>query len=141
MYDIKLKSFVQRGLSHEMTAVQHYLTQSSLCKEWGMIDESNVFANEAKEELEHAQRLINFLLSMGMTANATELKSVPATKSLKDILRVDWHIENEVVDLYLNASQYCLKIQNKKGFELFNKLYEEEKHHLNSIENWMSKLN
>jgi bacterioferritin len=106
-----------------------------------MIDESNVFANEAKEELEHAQRLINFLLSMGMTANATELKSVPATKSLKDILRVDWHIENEVVDLYLNASQYCLKIQNEKGFELFNKLYEEEKHHLNSIENWMSKLN
>jgi len=141
MYDIKLKSFVQRGLSHEMTAVHHYLTQSSLCKEWGMIDESNVFANEAKEELEHAQKLINFLLSMGMTANATELKSVPATKSLKDILRVDWHIENEVVDLYLNASQYCLKIQNEKGFELFNKLYEEEKHHLNSIENWMSKLN
>jgi hypothetical protein len=43
--------------------------------------------------------------------------------------------------LYLNASQYCLKIQNEKGFELFNKLYEEEKHHLNSIENWMSKLN
>lgn len=137
----KLSWYLRRGLEHEMSAIQYYTTQSNLCKIWGLESAASKFEEEAKEEFDHASRLINFMLKLGLTASTTQLKSIPKTKTLKEILIVDWQLEKDVIELYSDASQYCSNSGLVHGFELFNALLEEEKHHLRSIEKWMLELN
>ncbi len=140
MVDSRLIGYLKRGIDHEMSAIQYYTTQSNLCKLWGLDTEALKFEEEAKEEFEHASRLTNFLLTLGLTPSGSQLKSVPKTKSIKDVLSIDWRLEKEAVDLYFEASQYCQKIGNQQAFELFSQLCKEEEHHLQSIEKWMQQL-
>lgn len=140
MVDSKLISYLKRGITHEMSAIQYYTTQSNLCKLWGLDDESKIFEEEAKEEFEHASRLTNFLLTMGLTPSGSQLKPVSKTNNLKDVLAVDWQLEKEAVELYCEASQYCQRIGNSQAFDLFQQLKKEEEHHLQSIEKWLIEL-
>ncbi|MEJ6558777.1 MAG: ferritin-like domain-containing protein [Candidatus Thioglobus sp.] len=137
----KLSWYLRRGLEHEMSAIQYYTTQFNLCKIWGLESAASKFEEEAKEEFEHASRLINFMLKLGLTASATQLKSIPKTKTLKEILIVDWHLEKEVIELYKDASVFCQKQGLLEAYELFYTLLQEELSHLNSIEKWITKLN
>lgn len=136
----KLSWYLRRGLDHEMSAIQYYTTQSNLCRIWGLSTEAEKFENEAKEEFDHASRLINFMLKLGLTASNTQLKAIPKTRTLKEILIVDWQLEKEVVDLYSDASQFCQKNGLAQANELFSDLLKEEQHHLQSIEKWLTEL-
>lgn len=137
----KLSWYLRRALDHEMSAIQYYLTQSNLCTLWGLEAEALKFSEEANEEFDHASRIISFMLKLGLTATSTQLKAIPKTRTLKDILIVDWQLENEVVELYKDASLFCQKQGLLEAYELFHMLLQEEIGHLNSIEKWISELN
>lgn len=136
----KLSWYLKRGIDHEMSAIQHYSAQANMCYLWGLNNEAEKFKEEAEEEFEHASRLISFLLKIGLTPSDTQLKPVPNTKSLHDILIVDWQLEKEVVDLYSEAADFCQKNGLEEAFNLFNNLLKDELHHLKSIETWIQEL-
>jgi bacterioferritin len=136
----KLNGYLHRALDHEMAAVQQYLTQATLCGLWGLQEAAAKFQHEAEEELEHAQRLIRHMLTLGLLPNSTQLPAIRATHSLKDMLIADWHLEADVVHLYSEASQYCTRIGDEVGFKLFSDLLQEEREHLEWVELWLAEL-
>ncbi len=137
----KLTGYLHRAVSHEMAAVQQYLTQATLCELWGLADAARKLRQESEEELEHAQRLIRHMLSLGLLPNSTQLPAVRATHSLKDMLMADWQLEADAIHLYSEASQYCARIQNEVAYQLFAGLLQEEQEHLVSLESWLDDLN
>lgn len=138
--DPKLNGYLHRALNHEMAAVQQYLTQATLCGLWGLEEAATKFQNEAEEELEHAQRLIRRMLTLGLVPNNTQLPAIRATHSLKDMLIADWHLEEEVVHLYSEASRYSVRIGDAASFSLFDDLLQEERQHLEWVETWLAEL-
>ncbi len=138
--DPKLTGYLRRALSHEMAAVQLYLTQATLCELWGLPEAAGKLRHESEEELEHAQRLIRHMLGLGLLPNSTQLPAISVTHSLKDILMADWHMEAEAIHLYAEASQYCSRTRDESGFSLFNGILQEERDHLAWVESWLNDL-
>lgn len=138
--DLKLTGYLRRALNHEMAAVQQYLTQSVLCELWGMQDMANNFRAESSEELEHARRIISRMLTMGLLPNNTQLPSIRVTRSLRDMWMAAWHIEAEAVQLYAEASQYCMRIGDECSYHLFHGLMQEERQHLQEVEQALNAL-
>ncbi len=136
----KLNGYLHRALDHEMAAVQQYLTQATLCELWGLQEAATKFQQEAEEELEHAQRLIRHMLTLGLLPNSTQLPAIRATHSLKEMLVADWHLEADVVHLYSEASQYSVRIGDEVSFRLFDGLLQEEREHLAWVETWLAEL-
>ncbi len=123
-----------------MAAVQLYLTQSTLCELWGLQDVADKLRVESEEELEHAQRLIRHMLSMGLLPNNTQLPVVSPVHNLKDMFMVAWHLEAEAIHLYSEASQYSARMRDEASFALFDGLLQEEREHLDWVETWLHKL-
>lgn len=140
LMDPKLTGYLRRALSHEMAAVQLYLTQSTLCDLWGMPDMASKLRRESEEELGHAQRLTRHMLSLGLLPNSTQLPAVSATHNLEEMLIADWHLETDAIHLYSDASLYCARIGNDSGNALFTGLLQEEREHLQWIETRLGEL-
>ncbi len=138
LMDPKLSGYLSRALNHEMMAVQQYLTQYTLCDMWGLHQAAEKFRYESEDELTHAQRLISRMLSLGLMPNATQLSPVKAGHSLKEMLIADWHLENEAIRLYDEASRYAARIHDVESYELFTGLLQEEREHLQALERWLT---
>lgn len=140
LMDPKLSGYLTRALSHEMMAVQQYLTQCTLCNIWGLEQAADKFRYESEDELKHAQRLIGRMLSLGLLPNATQLPAVRVGRSLKDMLIADWHLEDEAIHLYAEASRYAARIRDDVSYKLFTGLLQEEREHLQDLESWLADL-
>jgi bacterioferritin len=136
--DPKLTGYLFRALNHEMAAVQQYLTQSTLCEMWGLEQAAGRFQSESKEELEHAQRLIRHMLSLGLVPNGAQLEVVRLGRSLKEMLQSDWRLEAEAIHLYDQASRYSARIGDEASVRLFTGILQEEREHLASLELWLA---
>ncbi len=138
--DPKLTGYLRRALNHEMAAVQQYLAHSALCELWGMDDLAEMFKHESKEELEHASRLIRHMLMLGLVPNNTQLPTVSATRSLREMWLANWRLEADIIHLYAEASQYCAKVGDEEAYRLFAELLQEERHHLQWVEAQLTAL-
>lgn len=130
--------YLTQALHHEMSAVQQYLTQSSLCELWGMSAEAANFRNEANEELVHANRLIQRMLVLGVAPNATQLAPVRPGRTLAEMLVLDRQLELDAVRLYHDAAVYCARFGDGESSQLFEELMHEEESHLRELDRMLA---
>lgn len=132
--DPRIIGFLNRALSHEMSAVQQYLMQAKLASFWGMAELSAHFRRDVDEELCHAEKLMERMLAYGAGANATQLMPVRLGHRLEDILQIDRVLEIEAVRLYEEAVQYCERTRNQHDRELFASILADEIAHLKELD-------
>ena len=63
--DAVIPGYLGRALSYELSAVQQYLSLSSLLTMRGVHEASERFRNEAQDELQHAERIIGRMVALG----------------------------------------------------------------------------
>ncbi len=61
----RVLGYLGRALSLELTAVQQYMTQASLVGLWGDEAAAERFREETVEEMRHAERIVQHMLSWG----------------------------------------------------------------------------
>ena len=132
--DARLVGYLQRALSHELSAVQQYLAQSALAGMWGVDDVSERLRADASEELTHAQWLIDQMLKLGVAPNSTQLSAVRPGRSIEEMLLIDRDIEIEVIRLYDEAAAYCERTRQPEPHALFVRLLSDEQGHLGDID-------
>ncbi|NEX23010.1 bacterioferritin [Thiorhodococcus mannitoliphagus] len=140
MVSPRVLGYLGRAMSHELSAVQQYLTHAGLAKLWGMDEVCEHFRREALEEQEHAERLTNRMLQLGAMPNASQLTPVRAGPSLIELLEADRLLELRAVELYREAAQYCALIGDTEDRALFHGLHDEELTHAREIETWLDRL-
>lgn len=135
----RVTGYLTDALSHEMGIVQQYLAQSRLCALWGLPEES-YFRREAGEELQHAGQLIEVLLKLGVSPNATRLAPARPGRNLFEMLIIDRQLEIEAIRLYGEAAEYCERFGNEAMTRFFIDLMRDEESHLGELDGMLENL-
>ena len=132
--------YLGRALSFEFSAVQQYLALARLFEMRGMQDAAKRFKNESQEELEHAERIINRMIALGVAPNASCLRPTKLGGSLVDLMQHAAQLEHEIVALYSQAVRFCIETQDHENRIFFEGLLKEEQHHAAEIESWRNQI-
>jgi len=138
--DEKVLGYLGSALSLELSAVQQYSTQARLVAAWGLNEAAASLDREAEEELRHANRIIDRMLELGVTPNASQLRPVKLAAYLTALLQINQQLESDIVQLYHSAAQYCASVGDHDNRVFFEELLKEEQQHHAKLENWVNRL-
>ena len=138
--DQRVLGYLGRALSLELSAVQLYSTQARLVATWGLAEPAERLKNESREEMEHADRIIARMLSLGVAPSASQLRPVRLGNSLQELLQHDLAFEHELTSLYSAATRHCAGIGDHDGRLFFETLLEEERSHGRELSQWIEGL-
>ena len=138
--DQKVLGYLGRALSLELSAVQQYTTQARLVATWGLSEAAASLRKEAEEELQHADRIIERMLAIGVAPNASQLRSVKLAADLFALLQINQQLEADIIQLYHSATQHCARVGDHDSRMFFEELLKEEQQHYAELETWLNRL-
>ncbi|QEP45113.1 bacterioferritin [Ectothiorhodospiraceae bacterium BW-2] len=132
--------YLGRALSLEFSAVQLYTAQARLVSGWGLLKDAERLAAEAKEEMEHIERIIARMLSVGVAPSASQLRPVRLGTQLAELVLVAIEFEQELVRFYSEAVSYCQTTPYSNDTLFFQQLLQEELNHSHELGQWYTQL-
>jgi bacterioferritin len=117
-----------------MTAVQQYLAQSVLARLWGDYALSSQLRREAVEELEHAERLMERLIVLGVAPSSGNLPPARLGRSVDDLLAADRVLEVDAVRLYDEALAHARRMRDADNAALLESILAEEIAHVRELD-------
>ena len=136
----RVLGFLGRALSLELSAVQQYMTQASLLEAWGQSDAAARFRRDTVEELQHAERLVQRMLTLGVCPGASQLQPVETARDLPGLLRIDAGLEADLIQHYAEAVRFCVLIRDSDNEAFFRALWQEEQQHGEDLTLWQRDL-
>ena len=125
--------WLARALNHEMGAVQQYLAQSVLARLWGDAELAARLRAEAIEELEHAERLMERQILLGVAPSGGQLPVVRLGRNAQELLAHDQLLEVQAVQLYADALMHAQRLRDQDSTALLGSLLAQERAHLEHI--------
>ena len=132
--DPRTLGWLNRALTHEMSAVQQYLAQSVLARLWGDQASSQTLRHEAVEELGHAERLMEHMIKLGVVPSAGNLPPARLGREMADLLKADHSLEVNAVRLYEEAVAHAKRMRDEESVKLLEGILAEEKAHVREID-------
>lgn len=129
-----------RALSLELTAVQQYLTQAVLVEHWGDSVSADRFRRETVEEMQHAERIVNRMIVLGVAPGASQLQPASHARDLAGLLRLVKILEDQLVAHYEEAFSFCQRVGDVDNQAFFHDLWLEERQHGEALETWLTSL-
>jgi bacterioferritin len=136
----RVLGYLGRALSLELTAVQQYMTQASLLELWGDKDAANRFREETVEEMQHAERIVQHMLSLGVAPAASQLQPVTHAPDLLGLLEQNAVLETQLIEHYAEATRFCALLRDQATEAFFQSLWDEEQHHGEELNAWLQEL-
>jgi bacterioferritin len=136
----RVLGYLGRALSLELSAVQQYMTQASLLSLWGQAAAAERFRLDTAEEMQHAQRLVEHMLLLGVAPAASQLTPVSVAADLVGLLRRNAEMEQRLIDHYGEASRFCALIGDTANGHFFHRLSTEERLHGEQLQEWLQQL-
>jgi bacterioferritin len=136
----RVLAFLGRALSLEFSAVQQYMFQASLLEAWGDPESADRFRRETVEELQHAERIVQRMLAVGVAPSASQLRPVTHASDLAGLLRLNTVLEADLIDHYADALRFCVLIGDSEDEAFFRGLWDEERHHGEELAAWLAGL-
>lgn len=136
--DPRTLGWLSRALTHEMSAVQQYLAQSVLARLWGDEALAKHLRHEAIEELEHAERLMERLILLGVAPSAGNLPPARLGRGVPDLLAADRVLEVDAVRLYQEALTHARRMRDADSAALLESILSEELAHVQALDEMMT---
>ena len=136
----RVLGYLGRALSLELSAVQQYMTQASLVELWGEGEVADRFRHETVEELQHAERIVKRMLTLGVAPAASQLRPVTHAADLVELLRRNAVLEDDLIAHYAEAMRFCLQIGDANQHAFFQALWLEEQQHGRELATWLASL-
>ena len=136
----RVLAYLGRALSLELTAVQQYMTQASLVGLWGDETSAERFREETVEEMQHAERIVQQMLKLGVAPAASQLQPVTHAPDLLGLLEQNADLERQLIDHYDEATRFCRMIHDDANGAFFQALLDDEQHHGEELEAWLNQL-
>lgn len=135
--DPRTLGWLARALNHEMGAVQQYLAQSVLARLWGDEPLAAKLRQEAIEELEHAERLMERLILMGVAPSAGNLAPARLGRSRESLIEANRQLEVNAVRLYQEAVAHARRVRDHDSAALLANILLEEQAHVQELDRLM----
>ena len=136
----RVLAYLGRALSLELTAVQQYMTQASLVGLWGDEASAERFREETVEEMQHAERIVQHMLKLGVAPAASQLQPVTHAPDLLGLLEQNADLEHQLVEHYAEATRFCRLIHDQDNAAFFQALLDDEQHHGEELDAWLKQL-
>lgn len=135
--DPRTLGWLARALNHEMGAVQQYLAQSVLARLWGDGPLAAKLRQEAIEELEHAERLMERLILLGVAPSAGNLAPARLGRSRESLIEANRQLEVNAVRLYQEAVAHAQRVRDHDSAALLADILLKEQTHVQELDRLM----
>ncbi|MDE9451906.1 bacterioferritin [Aliiroseovarius sp. Z3] len=132
--DPKVIDVLNDALRHELTAVSQYWLHYRLQEDWGLGKMAKKSREESIEEMEHADKLITRIITLGGHPNLQKLDPLRIGQNVQETLEADLAGEESARALYKKARDICNDAGDYVSMKLFEELMADEEGHIDFLE-------
>jgi bacterioferritin len=132
--DAKVVELLNRGLRHELAAINQYWLHYRLLDNWGLKALARQWRKESMEEMQHADKLIERIIFLDGFPNLQVLDPLHIGQNVKEVLDCDLAAEHSARTLYQGAATHCHSVKDYVTRDLFEELMHAEEEHIDFLE-------
>ena len=132
--DPKVIDYLNKGLRHELTAINQYWLHYRLLANWGLLEMAMVWRKESIEEMQHADRITDRIIFLEGFPNMQVLDPLRIGQNVKEVIDCDLAAEISARSLYQEAATHCHTVKDYVTRDLFEALMKDEEHHIDFLE-------
>ena len=132
--DPKVIDYLNKGLRHELTAINQYWLHYRLLANWGLLEMAKVWRKESIEEMQHADRITDRIIFLDGFPNMQVLDPLRIDQNVQEVIDCDLAAEMSARALYQEAATYCHQVKDYVTRDLFESLMKDEEHHIDFLE-------
>jgi bacterioferritin len=132
--DPKVIEYLNRGLRHELTAINQYWLHYRLLQNWGLLEMAKAWRKESIEEMQHADRITDRIIFLEGFPNMQVLDPLRIGQNVREIIDCDLAAEMSARALYEEAATHCHAVKDYVTRDLFEDLMKDEEHHIDFLE-------
>ena len=132
--DPKVIEYLNRGLRHELTAINQYWLHYRLLHNWGLLEMAKAWRKESIEEMQHADRITDRIIFLEGFPNMQVLDPLRIGQNVREIIDCDLAAEMSARALYEEAATHCHAVKDYVTRDLFEDLMKDEEHHIDFLE-------
>ena len=132
--DPKVIDYLNKGLRHELTAINQYWLHYRLLDNWGLLEMAKVWRKESIEEMQHADKLVERIIFLDGFPNMQVLDPLHIGQNVREVLDCDLAAEYSARALYQEAATHCHSVRDYVTRDLFEELMRAEEEHIDFLE-------
>lgn len=117
-------------LAEELSAINQYSVHAEMCDQWGYERLHEAIEKQARDEMRHAERLIQRILFLEGMPTVTRLKAISIGKTVDQMVASDQTAEQEAVNSYNAAIRQAIDLQDHGTREMLDAILKDEEAHL-----------
>jgi len=130
----KLLKSLNHLLADELTAISQYMVHSEMCESWGYDKLHSAIEKQAKDEMHHAEWLIQRILFLDGTPEVSKLNPMKIGNSVLDMVGNDQEAELAAVRAYNKAIILAHEVADQATADLLTQILKMEEGHVDWAE-------
>ena len=132
--DARVIEYLNKGLRHELAAINQYWLHYRLLENWGFMALAKKWRQESIEEMQHADRIVHRIIFLDGFPNMQVLDPLHIGQNVKEVLDCDLKAEYSARALYEEAATHCHTAKDYVTRDLFEGLMKAEEEHIDFLE-------
>jgi bacterioferritin len=132
--DPRVIEYLNRGLRHELAAINQYWLHYRLLENWGYRSLARKWRGESMEEMRHADRIVQRIIFLDGFPNMQVIDPLHIGQNVKEVLDCDLAAEMSARALYQEAATHCHGVKDYVTRDLFEELMHDEEEHIDFLE-------
>jgi bacterioferritin len=136
----KVIDVLNAQLAAELTAISQYIVHSEMCANWGYDELSKYIKGRAREEMSHAEKLIERIIFLEGRPIVSDLNTITIGARVPDMFENDHSAEETAIETYNAAIQICVNAADNGTRKILEEILADEERHINDIEENQSQI-